>query len=99
MPTFFKKCPSCGRRFGVRMVAKTEGGDEVERSRPSYAAGAQMGPRAGSPHAIDSGVVQSDSTTTVEKAVHVETFECTKCGHQWNESVTDIQGVVVPVDD
>jgi uncharacterized Zn finger protein len=77
--TFFRHCPSCGRRFEIRLVSKksleseslTETEPKGDLSAPSLLA--------------------RPVTLTEEAPVIVDidefqyTYECKHCGHEWSE--------------
>jgi DNA-directed RNA polymerase subunit RPC12/RpoP len=81
--TFFRHCPSCGRRFHIKLVRKEEvAGDVVKEHLTS--AEEEMG----------SGMMHANPTLTPlaeGRTVYVDieefdyTYKCTHCGHQWSE--------------
>jgi DNA-directed RNA polymerase subunit RPC12/RpoP len=83
----YQKCPSCGKRFGVRVksmvLEKTE--HDSERMVHNVTTGAST---SMSGHTMVSG----DSTSVVQIPIQRDFFEvayaCSKCGHTWTETVT-----------
>ena len=82
---FFRHCPSCGRRFEIRLVSKNEVGDEGETWRAKEYA-LSLGTRKES-----NLLLESDHPATVE-AQEVEeikefryNYKCKHCGHEWSE--------------
>ena len=81
--TFFRHCPSCGRRFEIRLVGKEQVDEREhvdERSRlgslPSMTVrGANLRPI----------VVQESSPVTVDVEAFQYTYKCRHCGHEWSE--------------
>jgi DNA-directed RNA polymerase subunit RPC12/RpoP len=80
---FFRHCPSCGRRFHIRLVRKEQvAGDTIKEQLTS--AEEEMG----------SGMMHANPTLTPlaeGRPVYVDieefdyTYKCTHCGHQWSE--------------
>lgn len=94
--TFFRHCPSCGRRFEIRLVSK----DLVSTEREDYpttrvgtsswthaAARAGLGNvRSTSQTIWDSHVeLEEKVRVTVERKGFQYAFRCKHCGHQWIE--------------
>jgi DNA-directed RNA polymerase subunit RPC12/RpoP len=81
--TFFRHCPSCGRRFHIKLVRKEKVGEELHQE--------ELTPTESM---MESGVMHvSPLLTPLSEGqsiiVDVEDFEyaykCTHCGHQWSE--------------
>jgi len=76
--TFFRHCPSCGRRFEIRLVRKEQVDSEeitedLKRSVPS----ASIRP---------SGIILSqDAPSIVDVEDFQYTYKCKHCGHEWSE--------------
>ncbi len=77
--TFFRHCPSCGKRFEIKLVGKTLiESEDIRSSRPISAAyfGGSMG-----------SFMEVGETEPV--FVDIETFryayKCKHCGHKWVE--------------
>ena len=86
---FFRHCPSCGRRFHIRLVSKQKvSEEEVTDYLPPRQADA---PQSGLKFA--SRAVERDTDTPLEegKPIYVDVtefnynYKCTHCGHQWTE--------------
>ena len=77
--TFFRHCPSCGRRFEIRLVSKKAvdlGGFEENAERvevPGY--GLRVPPIP----------VQENVPTVVDVEDFQYTYKCKHCGHEWSE--------------
>ena len=79
---FFRHCPSCGRRFHIRLVSKEKIGEkEVTEYLPPG-------------EATDPGLKFAEARETPlegEKPIYVDvkefayTYQCTHCGHRWTE--------------
>jgi len=74
--TFFRRCPSCGRRFEIRLVSKKlisseQIGSTVEEITPISA--------------VPPVLVESEVPLVVEVDDFRYTYKCKHCGHQWSE--------------
>jgi len=97
---FLRHCPSCGRRFEVRLTGKNEVGTE-RVNYPSTRAGTSswthMAARAGlgnvrstSQTIWDSHVEVAEKVqVTVEKKGFQYSYRCKHCGHEWVEHRTE----------
>jgi DNA-directed RNA polymerase subunit RPC12/RpoP len=80
--TFFRHCPSCGRRFEIRVTGKklVRSTTIEEKERRVIPIGA-----AGFRSPVPVTIVQED----VPSIVYVEDFQyryrCKHCGHEWSE--------------
>jgi DNA-directed RNA polymerase subunit RPC12/RpoP len=93
VPTIFKKCPNCGKRFEVEHT-----GESVERksevvmeekviSPASLLASPQspmLGPSVQSPPPVR--VAES-----IEEDEYTETYKCKHCGHVWTEKHDEVE--------
>jgi predicted RNA-binding Zn-ribbon protein involved in translation (DUF1610 family) len=74
--TFFRRCPSCGRRFEIRLVSKKLiGREEIESKAEQYLPVS----------AADPVVLESTVPIIVEVDEFGYTYKCKHCGHQWSE--------------
>jgi uncharacterized Zn finger protein len=74
--TFFRRCPSCGRRFEIRLVnKKLISSEQVESNVEQYTAGSVYEPL----------MLESDVPIVVEIDDFRYTYRCKHCGHQWSE--------------
>jgi formate dehydrogenase maturation protein FdhE len=73
---FFRHCPSCGRRFEIRLVnKKLIGSQQIESNMEQY-----------TPTSTSSPVVlESNVPIFVEVDDFRYTYRCKHCGHQWSE--------------
>jgi hypothetical protein len=79
---FFRHCPSCGRRFHVRLVGKSKVDEKEMRE--------ELTP---SEEQVDSNLIPSADFTILKEGtsvvIDVEDFRysyrCGHCGHQWTE--------------
>jgi DNA-directed RNA polymerase subunit RPC12/RpoP len=74
--TFFRHCPSCGRRFEIRLVTKelveeNEKFEERKAVMPSY-------------KALFNEVVMNVPTIVDNKEFQYS-YRCKHCGHEWSE--------------
>ncbi|MDA4134306.1 MAG: hypothetical protein OK441_01895 [Thaumarchaeota archaeon] len=78
--TFFRHCPSCGRRFHIRVVSKQllqmDREDEEISSRGLYA-------RA--PNNPMTLIVEEGEPITVDIEEFQYMYKCKHCGHEWSE--------------
>ncbi len=82
--TFFRHCPSCGKRFEIRLVDKgleSETKDRVATDVPRehLQGGGNFGPIAAMT------VLDSTVTTMVDTKEFKYTYRCKHCGHEWIE--------------
>lgn len=97
--TFFRHCPSCGRRFEIRIVAKgVVDAEEVERDRPAtattylpYAAAAKSA-RLFLPLSTGHPVTAKVPELGETKVVRYE-YKCKHCEHEWSEDRTTTREV------
>ena len=73
--TFFRYCPSCGRRFEVRLVGKKLVEEEEESERRTV-----LSPL--SPYYYEVG---EDAPLVVDFKEFLYAYRCKHCGHQWSE--------------
>jgi len=74
--TFFRRCPSCGRRFEIRLVSKKLAGrEEVESHVEQFTPASVVAPV----------VLESNVPVLVEVDDFSYTYRCKHCGHQWSE--------------
>ena len=83
------KCPSCGRRFSIRMLEKKLVGDERESETVTKSV---LVPTArGSSRNVGTGnPIQVASVVTTERQTYESTYECRRCGHRWSERTTAV---------
>jgi transposase-like protein len=103
MPTIFKKCPNCGKRFEVEHT-----GESVERkkevvteekliSSPSMMVSNPMTPMLDTPMSNPPTVMV---TELIEEDEYTESYKCKHCGHVWTEKHEEVEdlGQVKDVD-
>ena len=80
---FFRICPSCGRRFHIRLVGEklVDERKDSEKVKQAFASGASMG--YGAP--MVPIVVEQDVPITIDVQDFQYTYKCKHCGHQWTE--------------
>lgn len=76
MRTFFRRCPSCGRRFEIRLVNKKLISSEQIDSKVEQYAPVSAG---------DPMVLESNAPIVIEVDDFGYTYRCKHCGHQWSE--------------
>jgi uncharacterized Zn finger protein len=94
MPTIFKKCPNCGKRFEVEHT-----GESVERktevvteekliSNPSMMAPNPMTPLLDTPYSNPPAVMVDE---LLEEDEYTESYKCKHCGHVWTEKHEEVE--------
>jgi DNA-directed RNA polymerase subunit M/transcription elongation factor TFIIS len=85
--TFFRHCPSCGRRFEIRLVAKKEVDDETEVTKTKGYAGTP-----GTRGRKDSNLLLEGERPAIVEVPRIEEvkefryyYKCKHCGHEWSE--------------
>ena len=77
LTTFFRHCPSCGRRFEIRLVGKKLVDEKRVAENAPFSTFSQRSP------------VYNDLLESVPLVVDVKEFQyayrCKQCGHQWTE--------------
>ena len=81
--TFFRRCPSCGRRFETRLVSKREVSDEGETKSEDYAV-ARNGWQE-SDMLLHGDLIPAIEVPVVEVKVLRYDYVCRHCGHEWSE--------------
>ncbi|MGP8124446.1 MAG: hypothetical protein ACLQEQ_01045 [Nitrososphaerales archaeon] len=95
--TFFRHCPSCGRRFEVRLESKKEIREDDEMGDSPHGAvanesaigrrtiqrAAYFGPRGqgGMMHAV----MEENVPMLVDDKEFQYAYKCKHCGHEWSE--------------
>ena len=76
--TFFRHCPSCGRRFEIRLVKKERVDSEAitEGLKPSAPS---------SPSRLSALPLSQDAPSIVDIEDFRYTYKCKHCGHEWSE--------------
>jgi len=89
MRMLFRRCPSCGRRFEVKLAAINEVERETESDQtnkptggsPKWAVGSQIRGRQGA-----TGGPTPVGTEYIESSKKVAyTYRCEHCGHEWSD--------------
>jgi hypothetical protein len=75
---FFRHCPSCGRRFEIRLVGKKMVGSEASLEKEEVFAAAPLNP----PVPL---VLKEGETALVDVEEFEYTYRCKHCGHLWSE--------------
>jgi hypothetical protein len=80
--TFFRHCPSCGRRFEIRLITRklVEEKEEVE--------GRKSAPL--SSHSVFFNEVAESVPITVDSKEFQYSYRCKHCGHEWSEVRTKV---------
>jgi len=73
---FFRRCPSCGRKFEVRLVGKNLVDEEEETEET---------PIVSSPLTPFYHEVGEDEPLIVDFKEFRYAYKCRHCGHQWSE--------------
>ena len=84
--TFFRHCPSCGRRFEIRLVRKEEVASQaMEEAMPDVGVKAPVIAAAASERIGGRLVLQDDAPSIVDVDEFQYTYRCRHCGHEWSE--------------
>ena len=75
--TFFRHCPSCGRRFEIRLVGKRSVGQEDIPQTEKRISHAYITPAP--------ALLAEDAPVVVEIEEFQYTYKCKHCGHEWSE--------------
>jgi DNA-directed RNA polymerase subunit RPC12/RpoP len=76
--TFFRHCPSCGRRFEIRLESKRL----IQREK--YIEPGEATP-VGHGGLMYPAVLEENAPTTVYLEEFQYTYKCKHCGHEWSE--------------
>jgi uncharacterized Zn finger protein len=83
--TFFRHCPSCGRRFEIRVVGKKlVDSKSIEEKGGRRLVPVSGGSVFGAPAPIVT-IVQEGMPIIVEVEDFQYTYKCKHCGHVWSE--------------
>ena len=83
--TFFRHCPSCGRRFEIRLVSKKEVDSESIPETEEHVADASL---LGMPRAtpmVEPIALGEGAPVIVDVEEFQYTYRCKHCGHEWSE--------------
>jgi hypothetical protein len=75
--TFFRHCPSCGRRFEVRLVGKQSVAKEDLPETEKRAVGRFITPAP--------VLMTEDEPVVIDIEEFQYTYKCKHCGHEWSE--------------
>ena len=79
--TFFRHCPSCGRRFEIRLVGKQlKDAETLPVKEPETTAAIMSSGRLAPPLVLVEG-----KPIIVDIEEFEYTYRCRHCGHQWTE--------------
>lgn len=88
LKTFFRHCPSCGRRFEIRLVGKelvSQEKEEVDTEPTPGGAGYGGGYAGGQPEGYT--ILRSvEEPHIVNLKDFNYTYKCAHCGHIWSET-------------
>ena len=94
LQSFFRFCPSCGRRFHIRLVSKklvdmTK--ETITMKEVQMAPRAPLGPMSTSmgTGAFSPVIVEQDVPVEVDRETFEYQYKCKHCGHQWAENRTE----------
>ncbi|HYB76104.1 MAG TPA: hypothetical protein VEC08_04000 [Nitrososphaerales archaeon] len=80
--TFFRHCPSCGRRFEVKLVSKVPAGSSSFVEKEGQAS---VSPR-GYQRTGETGVARVDAPYLIDAKNFRYDYKCKHCGHEWSEA-------------
>jgi hypothetical protein len=90
--TFFRFCPSCGRRFHIKLVSKKLVDTKRETTEQSEVMPGGLNPMAvGFRGSMLPLVVEENVPVTVEVEDFEYSYKCKHCGHQWTENRVELQ--------
>ncbi len=80
--TFFRHCPSCGRRFQIQLVSKKEVDSESlsETEPEGHLSAPSLYARPAMPVTLT-----EDAPVIVDIDEFQYTYKCKHCGHEWSE--------------
>lgn len=86
LSTFFRHCPSCGRRFEIRLVGRKLVDDRKTTEEIKEEAVAPAGLGTGGGYGGGSYVyVEEKVPVTIDVKDFDYTYKCRHCGHVWTE--------------
>ena len=85
--TFFRFCPSCGKRFHIKLVARKLVDEKrestvIRRTMPAPVPG--TGVYGGGSMGIPV-ILEEDEPVTIDEKDFQYTYKCKHCGHVWTE--------------
>jgi predicted RNA-binding Zn-ribbon protein involved in translation (DUF1610 family) len=87
---FFRFCPSCGRRFHIRLMAKKLVEERKEATEMKQASViAQPGSSYPSMQMRNFVIVEQNVPLTIDIEKFEYTYKCKHCGHVWSELRTE----------
>ena len=85
---FLMKCPSCGRRFDVKLLGKSLMDDERESETVSKS---MLVPGARGMNVSTETPIQVTSVVTSQRKAYELSYECRSCGHKWSEKIIKVR--------
>jgi ribosomal protein L37AE/L43A len=82
--TFFRFCPSCGKRFEIRLVDKKLVGDREVQDKTVTKSFKSSGGISGF-YGPRYATLEEGTPVTVYVEEFQYTYKCKHCGHQWTE--------------
>lgn len=82
----FRSCPSCGKRFEIRLVGKKLVKDQIVRREAHIITGL---PSYGVYGAYSVTTVSEDRPVVLDEKDFQYAYECKHCGHKWAEIVEE----------
>ena len=79
---FFRHCPSCGRRFEIRLVKKKMTDDWMSGDGEKKAGAIIQPAETTRPAAL---ILEQGQPTPVDVELIEYDFRCKHCGHEWSE--------------
>jgi DNA-directed RNA polymerase subunit RPC12/RpoP len=80
--TFFRYCPSCGRRFHIKLVSKKL----VDSHRDTYEQKRYVGrPNVSGGVMSNSRILEENVLVSVDVEDLQYSYKCSHCGHRWTE--------------
>lgn len=91
--TFFRHCPSCGRRFEIRLVSKKAVGEKSEFVEADMEGAGPIEETVGD--FVSLGV---DAPVIVDEKDFRYSYRCKHCGHRWSEVHEELETAKAPKD-
>jgi transcription elongation factor Elf1 len=85
LTTFFRHCPSCGRRFEIRLIGKKVVGERHETGERPFSYVPYNPSRSFPPYSANYNEVTESVPLTVDIKEFQYAYSCKHCGHRWSE--------------
>lgn len=86
----FRTCPSCGKRFEIRLTGKKLVKDQIAQKKAHVISGL---PSYGLYGVQSVTTVSEDRPVVLDEKDFQYAYECNHCGHEWVEIIEENSGV------